>query len=404
MAQPHGHLRRGQPPGQRETFGVAVVEAMACGVPVVVSDAGGLPEVVVHGVSGLVVPREQPQALAASLAGLVLDTALRQRLAAAGLTRATNAFAWPLCVDRMLVFQDGVVERLECRRWAVMNILLVNHYAGSPRWAWSSGRTTWRANGCAPGTGCDRRRRLLACAQRASRGRALDELIDGIAFRWLPPRRLRGNGFGRGRNIWAFLRAAVARAPRLAAEFRARRGHRLEHLPDGHLGRAAHRAPARARKLVYEVHDLWPLSPIELGGMSRWHPFIRLCQTAEDAACRDADVVVSMLPKVHDHMATRTAWTCASCTSCPTASRWTSGRPRRSRCARTCAAHLDAQRAAGRTVVGYAGSHGLPNALDVLLDAAALLRDEPIAFVLVGDGLEKAAARATCAPTKVWST
>ena len=54
-------------PGQRE-FGVAVVEAMACGVPVVVSDAGGLPEVVVHGVSGLVVPRDQPRALAASLA------------------------------------------------------------------------------------------------------------------------------------------------------------------------------------------------------------------------------------------------------------------------------------------------------------------------------------------------
>ena len=37
--------------------------------------------------------------------------------------------------------------------------------------------------------------------------------------------------------------------------------------------------------------------------MSRWHPFILLCQAAEDAAYRDADVVVSMLPKVHAHMA-----------------------------------------------------------------------------------------------------
>jgi glycosyltransferase involved in cell wall biosynthesis len=41
-------------------------------------------------------------------------------------------------------------------------------------------------------------------------------------------------------------------------------------------------------------------------------------------------------------------------------------------------------------IVGYAGSHGLPNALDVLLDAAALLKHEPIDFVLVGDGHEKA--------------
>jgi glycosyltransferase involved in cell wall biosynthesis len=40
-------------------------------------------------------------------------------------------------------------------------------------------------------------------------------------------------------------------------------------------------------------------------------------------------------------------------------------------------------------VVGYAGSHGLPNALDTLLDAAALLKDEPFEFVLVGDGHEK---------------
>jgi glycosyltransferase involved in cell wall biosynthesis len=53
------------------------------------------------------------------------------------------------------------------------------------------------------------------------------------------------------------------------------------------------------------------------------------------------------------------------------------------------AQRIDAERAAGRIVVGYAGSHGVPNALDVLLDAAALLRGEPIAFVLVGDGHEK---------------
>jgi len=53
-------------------------------------------------------------------------------------------------------------------------------------------------------------------------------------------------------------------------------------------------------------------------------------------------------------------------------------------------AALQAARAQGRTIVGYAGSHGVPNALDTLLDAAALLRDEPLQFVLVGDGHEKA--------------
>jgi glycosyltransferase involved in cell wall biosynthesis len=51
---------------------------------------------------------------------------------------------------------------------------------------------------------------------------------------------------------------------------------------------------------------------------------------------------------------------------------------------------LATARAAGRTVVGYAGSMGQPNALDTLLDAAALLRDQALQFVLVGSGHEQA--------------
>ncbi len=52
-------------------------------------------------------------------------------------------------------------------------------------------------------------------------------------------------------------------------------------------------------------------------------------------------------------------------------------------------AHLDTENAAGRAVIGFTGSHGVPNALDVVLDAAKLLREVPVSFVLVGDGMEK---------------
>src|SRR5699024_6321216 len=47
-----------------ESFGVAIIEAGAARRPVVVSDAGGLPEVTLDGITGLVVPRENPQAAA----------------------------------------------------------------------------------------------------------------------------------------------------------------------------------------------------------------------------------------------------------------------------------------------------------------------------------------------------
>ncbi len=55
---------------------------------------------------------------------------------------------------------------------------------------------------------------------------------------------------------------------------------------------------------------------------------------------------------------------------------------------------IQAQRALGRLIVGYAGSHGTPNALDTLLEAAYLLKDANLAFVLVGDGHEKIALQA----------
>jgi hypothetical protein len=106
------------------------------------------------------------------------------------------------------------------------------------------------------------------------------------------------------RNIATFLSARVARRPN---GWCARR-------PDVVIASSTYpmdiwvaRRIARlaGARLVYEVHDLWPLSPMELFGMPRWHPFIMLCQLAEDTAYRDADAVVSMLPKVHDYMASR---------------------------------------------------------------------------------------------------
>lgn len=75
-----------------EGFCNAVIEAQAMELPVVTSDAGGLPENVEDGVTGYVVPVRNPAALADKLAVLARDSELRARLARAGRTRAIRRF------------------------------------------------------------------------------------------------------------------------------------------------------------------------------------------------------------------------------------------------------------------------------------------------------------------------
>jgi glycosyltransferase involved in cell wall biosynthesis len=79
-------------PSRHEGLGGAALEAMARGRPVVASRVGGLGEAVVHERTGLLVPPEDPEALAEALARLLRDEALRARLAAAGPDRIAEGY------------------------------------------------------------------------------------------------------------------------------------------------------------------------------------------------------------------------------------------------------------------------------------------------------------------------
>jgi glycosyltransferase involved in cell wall biosynthesis len=87
---------------REESFGVAIIEAGAAGRPVVVSDAGGLPEVVIDGETGFVVPREDAQAAADAIEQLVLDNALRIKMGDAGKQHVVNTYDWDSCVKIMM--------------------------------------------------------------------------------------------------------------------------------------------------------------------------------------------------------------------------------------------------------------------------------------------------------------
>lgn len=83
-------------PSLEEGFGIPAAEAMGCAIPVVVSDAGGLPEVVQNGVSGYVVPKGEVPPLVEKIGLLLEDEALRSRMGEAARKRALERFDWDI--------------------------------------------------------------------------------------------------------------------------------------------------------------------------------------------------------------------------------------------------------------------------------------------------------------------
>ena len=95
-------------PSLYEPFGIVALEAMSAGVPVVVSNAGGLPEVVEHDVSGTTTFAGDPESLAWGILRVFEDPARARRLAEAGRERTRTVFHW----DALAGQTKGVYERV----------------------------------------------------------------------------------------------------------------------------------------------------------------------------------------------------------------------------------------------------------------------------------------------------
>ncbi|PKN23841.1 MAG: glycosyl transferase [Deltaproteobacteria bacterium HGW-Deltaproteobacteria-21] len=91
----------------REALPNVVIEAMACGLPVVATDVGGLGELVVPGVTGSLVPPASPSALAEALTRVLSDASIRGAFGRAGRERVEKRFALSRMVERhVLLFQE----------------------------------------------------------------------------------------------------------------------------------------------------------------------------------------------------------------------------------------------------------------------------------------------------------
>jgi glycosyltransferase involved in cell wall biosynthesis len=139
-----------------------------------------------------------------------------------------------------------------------------------------------------------------------------------------------------------------------------------------------HRVP-----FLFEVRDLWPLAVRDLGGFSRWHPYMLLLARAERFAVRHAAAIISVKPGDGEYFQAQYGFRADRCHYLPNGYLPPDGAET------VLPAGIAGKIPAGKFVVGYVGALSYYYEIDLLLDAAAKLklRDGTIVFVLAGAGV-----------------
>lgn len=266
-----------------------------------------------------------------------------------------------------------------------MNILLINHYAGSDNHGMEFRpyymAREWKSMGhnvTILGADFSHLRKKNPVVQEDFQ----EEIIDGITYVWVKTPEYKGNGVGRIKNISTFMWKLRCNYKKIADKYKpdaviASSTYPLDIYP-------AHRIAKRCNaKLCFEIHDLWPLSPMEIGGFSEKNPAIIVLQRAEDFAFKNSDVIVSILPDADKHIKER-GFSTDKFVYVPNGI-IVNDEEKNPPMEKTIE-RLQELKEQGYFLVGYTGNHSPANVLDTLIDAGKNTTDEKVKYILIGNG------------------
>ena len=214
------------------------------------------------------------------------------------------------------------------------------------------------------------------------------QMIDGIEYQWFKSKTYEGNGVKRALTMFSFVGKLKRGAKRIVNEFH----------PDVVITSSTYPLDCDAGikiakiakcRYVHEVHDIWPLTLTEIGGMGKHNPFVMILAKAEKKAYNKSEAIVSVLPYTNEHIKEIGINADDKYTYIPNGislDDWKDVLP----LPEEHKALFDKLHKKNKFVIEYVGGHALSNNLDVMLDAADKTReDKSLAYVLVGKGVEK---------------
>ena len=273
-----------------------------------------------------------------------------------------------------------------------MNILIINHYAGSPEMGMEFRPYYFAKEWIAMGHRVDIIAADFSHLRRVNPDVSKDfqeEIIDGIHYHWIKTRRYEGNGGQRAITMAQFIGKLWLHTGRIIKDMDPDVVIDSSTYPlDTYIGQRIRKKSKKRIKIIHEVHDMWPATLIEIGGMSKYHPFVIAMQIGENSAYKHSDYVVSLLPYAESYMK-KHGLKDGKFKCIPNGillEEWNDPLELPTEHEQI----LNELNMQHKFIVGYFGGHALSNALESILRTAQQIKDEDIHFVLVGDGVEKA--------------
>ncbi len=270
-----------------------------------------------------------------------------------------------------------------------MNILYIEHYAGSPEMGMEFRPYYLSREWVKMGHSV----RMVAGNYSHLRAKNPDikedfeeESIDGITYNWINTGYYEGNGVKRALSMFRFVGKLWKNARKISKEWK----------PDVIITSSTYPidtfAGQRIKKfsgamLIHEIHDMWPTTLIELGGMKKTNPFVVLMQIGENSFCRKSDKVVSVLCDAKDYLVQHgmapEKFVAISNGIVP--EEWEDSLP----LPEQHKALLDRLHEENKFVICFFGSITRSYAIDYLIRAIQKMNDPRVAFVVIGEGNQK---------------
>lgn len=222
-----------------------------------------------------------------------------------------------------------------------------------------------------------------------------EEVIDGITYNWVKTGGYKGNGVARALTMFRFVHKLRKKASWIVDNWKpdviiTSSTYPLDTYAGQKIKRITKKRGIRSGKgatLIHEVHDMWPITLIEIGGMKKSNPFVVLMQMGENSFCRHSDYVVSLPVAAKDYFIKHgmAPGKFKPIMNGVVLSEWETpiSLPKEHQ------ELFDRLHKEMKFVICFFGSVNVSYAIDYLIKAKEKLNDSRVALVIVGEGNQK---------------